>query len=146
MFLLPRLDVLHSGAVLWGFGPACPGSSSLVTLLDVENSPFSASFSLVVTFCLSLGALAVCLNFAAWMRSFESFLCTMGASPVIVSSSFIGVDFMAPVITLVAWFCTLVILSRLDLAAVPHADTPYSRTGRTLPVYMVFRILALAPH
>ena len=52
-----------------------------------------------------------------------------------VSSSTIGVDFMAPVMMQVAWFCTLLIQSKLDLAVVPHAVMPYSSTGLTRPVY-----------
>ena len=38
-----------------------------------------------------------------------------------VSSSAIGVDFMAPVKKRVALFCTLLTQSELDLAVVPHA-------------------------
>ena len=57
-----------------------------------------------------------------------------------------GVDFMDPVMMRAAWFWTLLILSILVLAVVPHAAMPYSRTVLTLPVYSLFRVEASAPH
>ena len=57
-----------------------------------------------------------------------------------------GVDLMDPVMMRVAWFWTLLILSILVLAVVPHAAMPYSRTGLTLPVYSLFGVETSAPH
>ena len=62
------------------------------------------------------------------------------------SSSCMGVDVMGPVMMRAAWFCTLLILSILVLAVVPHAAMPYSRAGVTLPVYSLFRVEASGPH
>ena len=53
---------------------------------------------------------------------------------------------MAPVMMRVAWFCTLLTRSKLDLAVVPHAVIPYSSTGLTLPVYSRLRVTVSAPH
>ena len=53
-----------------------------------------------------------------------------------------GVDLMDPVMMQAAWFWTLLILSILVLAVVPHAAMPYSRTGLSLPVYSLFRVEA----
>ena len=60
----------------------------------------------------------------------------------------IGVDFMAPVMMRVAWFCTLLTRSKLDMAVVPHAVMPYSSTGLTLLVYSLLRVTVTvsAPH
>ena len=57
-----------------------------------------------------------------------------------------GVDLMDPVMTRAACFWTLLILSILVLAVVPHAAMPYSRTGLTLPVYRLLRVEASASH
>ena len=65
---------------------------------------------------------------------------------MIVSSSTICVDFMAPVMMRVAWFCTLLARSKFDLAVAPHAVMPYSSTGLTLPVYSLLRVTVSAPH
>ena len=65
---------------------------------------------------------------------------------MIVSSSTISVDFMAPVMMQVAWFCTLLSQLKLDLNVVPHTIMPYSSTGPTLPVYSLLRVTASAPH
>ena len=58
----------------------------------------------------------------------------------------IGIDFMDLVMMRVAWFCTLLTRSKLDLAVVPHAVMPYSSTGLTLPVYSLLRVTVSAPH
>ena len=63
-----------------------------------------------------------------------------------VSSSTIGIDFMALVMMWVAWFCTLLTRSKLDLAVVPHAVILYSSTGLIQPVYSLLRAMASAPH
>ena len=57
-----------------------------------------------------------------------------------------SIDFMAPMMMRVAWFCTLLTRSKLDLAVVPHAVMPYSSTGLTLPVYSLLRVTVSAPH
>ena len=57
-----------------------------------------------------------------------------------------GVDLIDPVMMRAAWFWTLLSLSILVLAVVPHAAMPYSRTGLTLPVYSLLRVEASAPH
>ena len=45
----------------------------------------------------------------------------------------------------VAWFCTLLTRSKLDLAVVPHAVMPYSSTGVTLPLYSLLIVTVCAP-
>ena len=51
------------------------------------------------------------LNLVAWVRSLASLRASRGWRSVMVSSSWIGVDFMAPVIIRLAWFWTLLIRS-----------------------------------
>ena len=53
-------------------------------------------------------------------------------SPVVVSSSLMGVVFMAPVIILMARFSALEFFSAVASEAVDVAAIPFSRTGRTL--------------
>ena len=53
-----------------------------------------------------------------------------------VSNSTTGIDFMVSVTMAVAWFCTLLTLSKLDLAVpLPHVVMPFSSTGLSLLVY-----------
>ena len=75
------------------------------------------------------------LNLAAWLSSLKSLPSSSDWSPVIVSSFTVGVDSMAPVTMRVAWCCTLLTRSKLDLAVVSHAVMLYSSTGLILPVY-----------
>ena len=86
------------------------------------------------------------LNLAAWLSSLRSLRSSSNWSPVIVSSSVFGVDFIALVMMRVAWFCNLLTRSKLDLAVVPHAVMPYSSTGLTQPVYSLLRVTVSAPH
>ena len=86
------------------------------------------------------------LNLAAWLSSLKSLQSSSDWSPVVVSSSTTGVDFMAPVMMRVVWFCTLLTRSNLDLAVVPYAVMPYSSTGMTPPVYILLRVTVSAPH
>ena len=53
---------------------------------------------------------------------------------------------MAPAMMRVAWFCTLLTRSKLDLAVLLHAVIPYSSTGLTLPVHSRLRVTVSAPH
>ena len=86
------------------------------------------------------------LNLAAWLSSLKCLQSSDDWSHVIVSSSTVGVDFMAPVMMRVAWFCTLLTRSKLDLAVVPHAVMPYSSTGLSLPVYSLLRVTVSKSH
>ena len=74
------------------------------------------------------------LNFAAWARTFVSFLYSRDWSPVTSSILLIGVDLMAPVMSLSAWFWILQTFSKFDFDAVAQAEIPYSATGLTLPM------------
>lgn len=48
--------------------------------------------------------------------------------------AWMGVDLSALVVTLEAWFCTLVaFFSKLDFGAVPQVKIPYSRTSLMCP-------------
>ena len=111
----------------------------------MKLSLFSLPFVGWDNLCL-IGWSCSLLNLAAWLSSLRSLRSSSDWSPVIVSSSIIGVDFMAPVMMRVAWFCTLLSRSKLDLAVVPHAVMPYSSTGLTLPVYSLLRVTVSAPH
>ena len=101
----------------------------------MKLSLFSLPFVGWDNLCL-IGWFCSLLNLAACLSSLRSLRSSSDWSPVIVSSSIIGVDFMAPVMLWVAWFCTLLTRSKLDLAVVSHAVMPYSSTGLTLPVYI----------
>ena len=111
----------------------------------MKLSLFSLPFIGWDSLCL-IGWSCSLLNLAAWLSSLRSLRSSSDWSPVIVSSFIIGVDFMAPVMMRVAWFCTLLTRSKLDLAVVPHAVMPYSSTGLTLPVYSLLRVTVSAPH
>ena len=111
----------------------------------MKLSLFSLSVVGLDNLCL-IGWSCSLLNLAAWLSSLRSLRSSGDCSLVIVSSSIIGVDFIPPVMMRVAWFCTLLTRSKLDLAVVPHAVMPYSSTGLILPVYSLLRITVSAPH
>ena len=53
----------------------------------------------------------------------------------IAAMAYMGVVFMAPVIIRSPMFCTLLSLEVFVLAAVTNDVEPYSKCGRTAPVY-----------
>ena len=73
------------------------------------------------------------LYFSPWIRSFVSRLLLRGCTPVVDSIAAMGVDFIAPVIILRAWFCTLSRVSLFVLDVEDQAEEAYSITGRTAP-------------
>ena len=57
-----------------------------------------------------------------------------------------GVDFMDPVISRNAWFCTLSNVLIADLDAYNSVADPYSRCGRIVPIYTFLNTVSAAPH
>ena len=91
-----------------------------------------ALVGLLILSCI--GWLVNLLNLAAWVRSLVSLRSSIGWSPVISSICLMGVERIAPVISLWDWFWIRLMLSKFDFAAVAQAVMPYSATGRTLPM------------
>ena len=75
-----------------------------------------------------------------------SLLLLSGRIAVVSSITFMGVDFMDPVISRNAWFCTLSNVSIPDLDADDSVVDPYSRCGRIVPIYTFLNTISTAPH
>ena len=142
-FRQERQDMEGISLGSWSRMSSCRRSSILLWWMKLPL--FSLSFVDWDSLCLT-GWSCSLLNLAIWFSSLKSPRSSGDWSPVIVSSSIIGVDFMAPVMMRVACFCTLLTRSKLDLAVVPYAVMPYSSTGLTLPMYSLLRVTVSAPH
>ena len=75
------------------------------------------------------------------MMFLMSLLLLSGWIAVVSSITLMGVDFMDPVISHNAWFCTL---SNVD--ADDSVVDPYSRCGRIVPIYTFLNTVSAAPH
>ena len=65
---------------------------------------------------------------------------------VVSSITLMGVDFIDPVISPNAWFCTLSNVQIADLDGDDSAVDPYSRCGRIVPIYKFLNTVFTAPH
>ena len=65
---------------------------------------------------------------------------------VVSSITLMGVDFMDPVISRNAWFCTLSNVLISDLDADDSVVDPYSRCGRIVQMYTFLNTVSTAPH
>ena len=79
------------------------------------------------------GGYEASFNLAACVSTLIICLFAKVGSPVVFSSSLMGVVFMAPVIILMARFSALEFFSAVASEAVDVAAIPFSRTSRTLP-------------
>ena len=81
-----------------------------------------------------IGWLGEHLYLSACMRFLISLLWPSEEIAVVSSITLIGVDFMAPVMSLIAWFWTLSSMYSVDFDADVNVVDPYSRCGRIAPM------------